>query len=116
MSNLSSKELDVLLHLELQKSLKYREDIEKELQEIGGMIDNYEIYKAKVSTSTDKRTFNDFLNSLQLSDGKNIREGKLPERRSSIKKQDKAVSQVPVITPHFMNTSTVLNKLKQFDL
>lgn len=117
MSSLSSKELDVLLHLELQKSTKTREDIEKELQEIGGIIDNYEVYKAKVLTSTTQRSFNDYLNSHQYAAGKVIpRDGKVNERRSSIKKQDKYPSQVPSISPHFMNTSTVLNKLRQLNL
>jgi hypothetical protein len=107
-SGLNGKEIDVLLHLELQKSSHYCESIEKELQEIVGLVDTYEIYKAKGS---DKRSFPDFLQYNQT--GRQIREEKGPERRSSTKKYP---AHITVTTSNYMNTSAVLSKLKKLEL
>lgn len=109
MSNLNGKEIDVLLHLELQRSAQCCESIEKELQDIIGIVDTYEIYKAKGS---DKRSFPDFLQYNQTGRAK-IHEDKVPERRSSTKKYP---THVVVASSNYMNTSTVLNKLKKLEL
>jgi hypothetical protein len=50
--SLSSKQMDVLLHLELQKSAKIRADIEKELEDVVSIMDAFEMYKAKGRTVT----------------------------------------------------------------
>jgi Asp-tRNA(Asn)/Glu-tRNA(Gln) amidotransferase C subunit len=107
MSGLNGKEIDVLLHLELQKSSQYCESIEKELQDIVGIVDTYEIYKAKGS---DKRSFPDFLQYNQT--GRQLREDKAPERRSSTKRYP----HVTVATSNYLNTSAVLKKLKNLEL
>lgn len=109
MTNLSGKEIDILLHLELQKSSKLCEDIDKELQDIISVVDNYEIYKAKGS---EKRSYrpNEFLHHPS---GKHLQNDKINERRSSIKQNQ---SQTPVVITNYMTTSSLLNKLRKMDL
>jgi hypothetical protein len=109
-SALTAKEIEVLLHLELQKSSQFSEQINKELQEIGSIVDCYEIYKAKGS---DKYPFSNYLEHNTFRDGRQLQVDKEPKRRSSTKKTQ---SQIPVVTTNFMNTSAVLNKLKRLDL
>jgi hypothetical protein len=108
-STLTAKEIEVLLHLELQKSSQFCEEITKELHEIESIVDTYEIYKAKGS---DKHSFSNYLQHHAYRDGRQSKVEQVPERRSSTKK----IQQIPVVTTNFMNTSAVLSKLRRLDL
>mmetsp|Transcript_8543 Transcript_8543/g.12750 ORF Transcript_8543/g.12750 Transcript_8543/m.12750 type:complete len:126 (+) Transcript_8543:146-523(+) len=120
--NLSSRELDVLLHLELQKSEKLKEDIESELNNIRTTVESYEMFKAHTSNSTSSVLFSDYLQGKQdieyndKKDGRNDRSAD-QRKQTHIRKLDQGTSHAPAtVTPSVISMSTLLNRLQGCDV
>jgi transcriptional regulator with GAF, ATPase, and Fis domain len=105
-SSFTSKELDILLHHELQKSTNHRESIEAELNDLVDILNSYQKYKAKVVTSNESRTFAEY-RALKLS-----AQDDTSRNPQDIAKPMKVVSTPAVVTPNVLSTSSLLSNLK----
>ena len=103
--------MDVLLHLELQKSAKIKAEIEQELEDVINVVDAYEMFKARGNSSM---TFSQYL-KIQDPEINNIHPTLDRRETTSSRRYDQA-QMATMVTPSLSSVSTLLNRLKNIDI
>jgi hypothetical protein len=103
--------MDVLLHLELQKSAKIRADIEKELEDVVSVVDAFEMYKAKGSGGVP---FAQYLKAHETGLAREI--NPTYDRREIMSRRYDQAQVSTTVTPSLSSMSTLLNRLKTIDM
>lgn len=111
--SLSSKELDVLLHLELQKSAKIQADMERELDEVINVVATYEMLKAKGGGNT---SFSQYMKSQEPLALKSESLNQTLDRREVMSRRHDQTQITTMVTPSLSSMSSLLNRLKSIDI